>query len=294
MPNRVSLISLAAFVSFGALPLGLGAIAQPALGQALIPHTIQFDHKKLEQQGLSLARESARLAQLQQYDMALARARLSTQMAPAAYQTWLLLGGLHLQLGEVNDGVKALEKARRLEPENASILFTLGSAYFQQKRYQASVRELQSGLRLEPDVPEALFDLGNAYFMLGDGEQAIARYRKAVAKNKEFWPAINNIGLVLYEMGNIDGAKKQWEAAVEVDKDAAEPLLAIAVATYVKGDKQKGIRLAEQALKIDQRYSDLDFLKENLWGEKLLKDAKQLLDTPSIRDNFASDSGEPS
>ena len=289
MPNRVSLISLCLSVS-----LGFGGIAQPAFGQALVPHTVQLNSKKLSQQGLLLAREAARLAQLQQYDLAIARARLSTQMAPGAYQPWLLLGGLHLQLGEVNDGVKALEKARNLESKNASILFTLGSAYFQQKRYTASVRELEAGLRIEPDVPEALFDLGNAYFMLGKGNEAIAHYRQAVKENKEFWPAINNIGLVLYEMGKVEDAKKQWEAAVEVDEDAAEPWLAIAVATYIKGDEQRGIRLAEKALKIDRRYSNLEFLKENLWGEKLLEDAKTLLETPRLRDNFSVGEGEPS
>jgi hypothetical protein len=37
------------------------------------------------------------------------------------------------------------------------------------------------------------------------------------------------------------------------------------------------------ALRIDSRYADLDFLKENLWGDRLLTDTKKFLELPQIK-----------
>jgi len=41
--------------------------------------------------------------------------------------------------------------------------------------------------------------------------------------------------------------------------------------------------MAQTALKIDKRFGNLDFLKQNLWGNKLLADAKALLETPTMQ-----------
>ena len=90
MPNRNYWLSLLVII-------GSGGLSLPALGQALVPYTVQINSVELEKQGLSLAQEAAQLAQFQQYELALPRARLATQLAPKSYQSWLLLGGLYLQ-----------------------------------------------------------------------------------------------------------------------------------------------------------------------------------------------------
>jgi tetratricopeptide (TPR) repeat protein len=105
----------------------------------------------------------------------------------------------------------------------------------------------------------------------------------AVNQDKKFWPAINNIGLIKYEEGDVPGAIQQWQTAVSIDKKAAEPLLALAVASYNQGDKQKSLQMGVSALRIDSRYADLNFLKENLWGDRLLADTKKFLALPEIK-----------
>jgi tetratricopeptide (TPR) repeat protein len=239
VPKHVSLISLLVVCSLWSIPKAVHA-------QALLPHTLQLDAAKLEQQGLRLAQEAAQLGQFQQFELALPRAKLASQLAPNNDRVWFLLGGLHLQA----------------------------------KDYAAAYK---AGLKLKPDNAEGLFDLGNAYYMLGRFSDAIAQYNKSFAQDQKFWPAINNIGLINYEQGNIDGAIKQWRASVNIDKQAAEPLLALAVALYNKGDRNTALSMGENAVRIDQRYANLDFLKENLWGERLLADAKKFLALPRIQ-----------
>jgi hypothetical protein len=57
----------------------------------------------------------------------------------------------------------------------------------------------------------------------------------------------------------------------------------MAVALYTKGDRQQSLTLGEAALKTDGRYGDLEFLKQNLWGDRLLNDTKNFLQAPRIQ-----------
>jgi tetratricopeptide (TPR) repeat protein len=282
--NRILSVSLL-------VALGLWSAVRPATAQALIPHVVQLDPVKLERQGLGLAQEAAQLAQLQQYELALPRAELATQLAPKKAEVWSLLGGLYLQTTKIDQAIVALNQSKALDQKNSSVMFALGSAYFQKTQYAKSVEYLQAGLALKPNVPGAMFDLGNAHLMLRQFPQAIAQYEKAVAQEKKFWPAINNIGLIQYEIGNVPEAIQRWKDALEIDKKAAEPRLALAVALYSRGDREQGLTLGELAIQTDSRYSDLKFLKENLWGDRLLADTKKFLELPRIRATIAQAQG---
>lgn len=286
LPKRIALVSVMIGCSF------CGGVIQSANAQALVPHTLQLDRNKLERQGLSLAQEAAQIAQFQPspemiQQMALPRAKLASQLAPKNDKVWFLLGGLYLQTKNFDNAASALGRAKTLNPKNGDILFALGSVYFQQEQYQKAVGHYQSGLKLKPKDPEGWFDLANANYMLGKHPEAISQYEKAISHNKKFWPAINNIGLILYEQGDISGAMNKWEEAInkaeETKQPTAEPQLALAVALYARGDRQKSIAIGEKALRTDGRYAQLDFLKQNLWGQRLLLDTEQFLQLPQIQ-----------
>ncbi|AFY53593.1 tetratricopeptide repeat protein [Rivularia sp. PCC 7116] len=291
VPKRVGLISVLFLCSF------LSVSPKRVNAQALVPHTVQLDGAKLEQQGLVLAQEAAQLAQFRQFDLAMPRARLATQLAPNSDKVWFLLGGLYLQSKELDKAISSLQKAQSLNAKNPETYFALGSAYFQQQKYQSAINQYKLGLKINPKDPEGLFDLGNAYYMLGKLPQAISEYKKSIGYKEDFWPAVNNIGLILYEQGDIKNAINQWQQAItkanKIKQPAAEPQLALAVALYNRGskaDRQRGLAMGEAALRIDERYANLEFLKENLWGTRLLSDTKKFLELPSIQ---AALNGQP-
>ncbi|WP_238393084.1 tetratricopeptide repeat protein [Myxacorys almedinensis] len=284
VPRRFSLLS-------ACLALGFWAVAHPASAQ-LVPHLPQVDLNKLEQQGLGLLQEATQLAQFQQFPLALSRARLATQLAPKAPESWAILGSLYLQANDLDKGIESLKKAQSLDPRNAAISFALGSAYFQKADYSQSINYVQAGLKLKPNTPGALFDLGNAHMMLNNPNEAIDSYQKAIAQDKAFWPAINNIGLVKYEAGDANEAIKLWKQAVLLDAKAVEPKLAVAVALYAKGDRAQALALGESALKMDSRYSDIKFLKDNLWGARLLADTQTFFAVPKIQATIAQAQSE--
>ncbi|MFM6346035.1 MAG: tetratricopeptide repeat protein, partial [Dolichospermum sp.] len=102
--------------------------------------------------------------------------------------------------------ITTLNKAQKLNPKNAEVLFALGSAKFQKKDYQEAITNYQAGLKLKPNYAGGLFDLGNAYYMLNKLPEAIAQFNLAVKQDQKFWPAINNIGLIKHQQGDISGA----------------------------------------------------------------------------------------
>jgi len=266
-----------------AVSIGLLGQPQPLQAQMFVPHTADLDAEQLERIGLELIEDADRWARFQQFGEAVPRAELASQLLPDSAQVWAILGSLYAQVDRLDEGMDALLKARAIEPENAAIRFTLGSAYFQGADYENAIAELQAGLELMPNTPGALFDLGNAYFMIEEFDRAIDSYEDAFEQNEEFWPALNNIGLVRYEQGLVDRAIGQWETSTTIAPQEAEPLLARATALYARGDREVGLSLAEEAIALDARYTDLEFLKINLWGERLLADVEQLLADPRLQ-----------
>ncbi|MCC0175515.1 tetratricopeptide repeat protein [Waterburya agarophytonicola K14] len=277
MPKLNWLISLIACA-------GISSISLPVRGQAVLPYLPKLETEKLESQGLQLLQESVQLIRFQQYDLALPRAELATQLAPENYEVWFILGNLYIQQEELAKGIHVLEKAEALAPDQEGILFSLGNAYFQQGKYEAARTKLEKGLEIEGNSPEALFDLGNTYLKLAQLDEAIESYEEAFAKDATFWPALNNVGLVEYEQSDRTGAISKWESVIQVDGEQAEPQLALAVALFVEGKTEKAIALGKAALKLDNRYADIQFLKDNLWGEQLIEDTKKFLSNPQIQE----------
>ena len=284
MPKRISFLSLLA--TTGLSIAGLCTAFQPAQSQALAPYVIQLDEERLEQQGFFLFHSAVEAYQRGDYDLeqAAIQIQLASQIAPDNPQILAALGELHNRQGKYEQAVLALTQAQAIDPENPAILFELGSAYLRQQKYAEAVMSLEEGLEISPGVFGALFDLGNAYYQLKQYDEAIARYEQAVEVKEDLWFAVNNIGLVLYEQKDVKGAIEYWERSVEMtDRGEAEPLLALAVARFHRGDRDDALTQGTRALIIDDAYGDLEFLRENLWGERLLADTAEFFDQPQIR-----------
>ena len=269
------------------LLLNSGIAKQPAIAQFL-PRLPYLDGNSLEKEGRDLLGESLQLAQLQQVDLAITRAKFATQLIPQNSDAWSILGGLYLADNQADKSVTALQRAQNLAPREPAIMLRLGNAYFLKKDYQKSIDSLQAGLKLNPQpkaIPSALFDVGNAYLMLGKPKDAIASYQKSYEqdKDKKFWFPLNNIALIRYEAGETEQAIELWRSSLSVDSKASEPKLALAVALHKQGREEEGLKLGEAALKLDNRYAEVKFLKENLWGAKLIEDTQEFLNQPRIK-----------
>jgi Flp pilus assembly protein TadD len=88
-------------------------------------------------------------------------------------------GRRRLKEGLAAQATVPLEKAKRLEPEKASIREALGIAYFRIRRWREAEREFRAVLELSPTDHYAHYALGRALEKQGRDAEANGHYKLA-------------------------------------------------------------------------------------------------------------------
>jgi Flp pilus assembly protein TadD len=88
-------------------------------------------------------------------------------------------GRSHLRKGRAAQATVALEKAKRREPEKASIREALGIAYLRIQRYHEAEEEFRKMLELSPAYHYAHYALGRALEKQGKDTEANGHYKLA-------------------------------------------------------------------------------------------------------------------
>jgi Flp pilus assembly protein TadD len=89
------------------------------------------------------------------------------------------LGQRHLKAGMAAQATVSLEKAKRREPEKASIREALGIAYFRIRRWGEAEAEFRKVLELSPVNDYAHYALGRCLEKLGRHREANRHYKLA-------------------------------------------------------------------------------------------------------------------
>jgi D-aminoacyl-tRNA deacylase len=90
-------------------------------------------------------------------------------------------GKRHLEDGRAAQATVALEKAKRREPDKASIREALGIAYFRIHRWDEAASEFRAMLELAPNDDYAHYALGRCLEKQGKAHEANGHYKLADA-----------------------------------------------------------------------------------------------------------------
>ncbi|MBN3992664.1 MAG: tetratricopeptide repeat protein [Nostoc sp. NMS2] len=190
---------------------------------------------------------------------------------------------LYSDSGDYRRAIADYNQVLRLNPKNASAYALRGLTYQRQGESKPALSDFNQAARIDPNNAIAYFARGLSYHVQGDYQGALAAYEKATAQDAKYFAAFNNLAFVKYELGDVEGAISEWQKSIAINNQSADPQLGLATALYVKGDREKALELAQAALRLDKRFADLDFLKKNIWGDRILADAQKLLQNPQIR-----------
>ncbi|MBD2677310.1 MULTISPECIES: serine protease [Nostoc] len=197
--------------------------------------------------------------------------------------SYFLRGIVRSELKDFSGAISDYNQAMKLGLNDVIVYLNRGDIYVQLKDYPAALADYNQVIKLQPDNADGYFYRGVVYQKQGNDNAALSDYNQAFAKDEKFVPAIINIGYIKYEKGDVEGAIQQWQKAVEINGKLAEPQMALAVALYAKGERQKALNMAQAALGLDKSFADVEVLQENLWGTRLVDEARKLLTTPSIQ-----------
>ncbi|WP_235115361.1 serine protease [Desmonostoc muscorum] len=220
----------------------------------------------------------------QKWDLAVADYNQAIKLRPDNANPYLARGDVYnFQLKNYQAALADYNQGIKLQPDNANAYFARGGVHFQLKDYQGALADYSQAIKLQPDNANTYFSRGVVYQKQGNDNAALSEYNQALAKDGKFIAAIINIGYIKYENRDIEGAIGQWQKAVQINSSVAEPQMALAVALYAKGEQQKALNMAQAALHLDKTFADVEVLKENLWGTRLVAEAQKLFSHPSIQ-----------
>ncbi|MDO9490470.1 MAG: tetratricopeptide repeat protein [Sphingomonadaceae bacterium] len=233
------------------------------------------------------ARMAADLSRERPLPIALVLARLSTFLAPANGDAWLITADVLTRSGQYDAAIAALDqikptdttaslaRARRagilLETDRAAQSITLleaaanadaaawedwsrlGEAYQRTDRFIDSARAYDRALALAnaeaPDLWTLYFSRGAAHERAGQWPQAEADLRQALKLAPKEAAVLNYLGYALLDRGErLPEAQALIEAAVEQRPDDGHIIDSLGWAHYVAGRYDKAVELLERAV----------------------------------------------
>ena len=127
----------------------------------------------------------------------------------------------HVDEGDYKTGIKLLQEAQKLEPEDVDITYEIGYAYYLDKDYKKAIQILEK-IKSDKKAKDYVFQLlGNAYDNLGKTEDALATYKDGLKR-------FPNSGRLYLEQGTLWMRQKEYnkaldlyEAGIKADPDFA-------------------------------------------------------------------------
>jgi tetratricopeptide (TPR) repeat protein len=155
---------------------------------------------------------------------------------------------------------ECLEKALAAEPGAAYAQFLLGFLHYQQNQMPEAVKALEKARRLDPRDPRAALYLGLSEETLGATARAMDLYQEAIRLEKssgkphaEAWIACAKLMMV---EGNLPGAAELLKSAVEIEPGSRDTHFVSARLLLKQGRPLEAARAGERALKLPGETAD--------------------------------------
>ena len=176
------------------------------------------------------------------------------KVVPDDFRVNFLLGVAYNRLGQNEQAVRVLERARQLNRKDVDAISQLAIVYEALKRYDETDSLYEEALRLDPnnhlvlnnyayslaerdvqldrakematkaveakpDNASYLDTMGWIYFRLGDYREAVDYIKKAIEKGEVSAVVYEHLGDIYYRMDNKKGALEQWNIALQLDEN---------------------------------------------------------------------------
>lgn len=155
------------------------------------------------------------------------------------------------QVGYWRDGVTLFRHAFNVTADNPTTRRGLGSALFRKERFGEALPHLERAARLDPNDAHAHYSLGRALEAVGRPQEAFTEYQAAVHLDEAYPDAENDLGLSLVMQGQLAAAQKHFERAIAIDPSYASGYGNLGMVYARMGQAEEAIASCEKALQLD-------------------------------------------
>jgi tetratricopeptide (TPR) repeat protein len=123
--------------------------------------------------------------------------------------------------GRVEQGIKALERALELEPDDSKSLMARGICQEHQAEagLAKAIASYTEAIELDPENPMLHNQLGVAFQKTGEHRKAVDQFQKALEIDPRLFVAYNNLGTSLVMLGEYDQAISLYQEGIKRHPD---------------------------------------------------------------------------
>lgn len=164
--------------------------------------------------------------------------------------------------------LKDYSNALRLNPRDTFSLFHRGNLHSRSGDFFQAISDYTAAIKLKPDA-NLLFQRGVIFLQQKQTKLAAKDFAQAVAIMPDHLPSIMNLGLVLFELNETpEEAIRCFKKVLSLNNKEQEAQLALMVAVYQENSTGD---CADKLSIFDKKWFKIAFLRDQLWGSKLLK-----------------------
>lgn len=164
------------------------------------------------------------------------------------------LGEMQRLTGQLREAIISLRRALALNPNYAQAINNLGIAYYDSKEYAKAEEQYRKAIQLAPNYAEAHNNLANALRAQDKPDDAIEIYRKAIQLRPAYPEALNNLGTLLREREDLDEAEACLRKAVELNPRYVDALDSLAVLLIAKEQFDEALKFLARVLEINPSF----------------------------------------
>ncbi|KAI5120544.1 hypothetical protein M0805_000273 [Coniferiporia weirii] len=144
------------------------------------------------------------------------------KLAKANEETWLLIGSVAEQMGDLDRALSAYECALRHNPHSLPGLTQVAGIARIRENYSKAIEYFQRVLQFQQDNGEVWSALGHCYLMQDDLQKAYSAYQQALyllpnpKEDPKLW---YGIGILYDRYGSLDHAEEAFASVLQMDKD---------------------------------------------------------------------------
>ncbi|GEM_PF-2571528 len=183
--------------------------------------------------------------------------RAALRMDPANGSLYRYLGYALLALDRENEALDALETARRLGEEDASLLTTLADLYASRNMVREAARAYARILEKRRGTAEDWYRQGSFRLRAGEDEKARKDFLEALKVDPGHAPSRIALGEMDIGAGRLDEAARRFRSVLDDDPNAWQALAGLGDVAYRKEAYDEAAEAFEKALALAPGSGDL-------------------------------------
>ena len=194
------------------------------------------------------------LFQQKKFPESLAAVEEALRLDPNLVPALTLKAKLAMAANRLDVARQSLLRATETEPNSAYAQFLLGFYYYLENDFNQALAPLEKARRLNPEDARAYFYLAMSQEGLGRAEEALALYQQAAAlEAKQGKPQADTLvayARLLFTLGRLDGCAKWIERALAIDPNSRDAHYEQGRLHFENGDFTAAITSGEKALRL--------------------------------------------